>query len=330
MKSILAHLGIVALFLLWLHFNQKPVASDLSSSQLEITTQAITQTTCVSPQRIDPYEIREWIRTHPNCTFQSVLFLLNAESEFLGKAINEQLKAEILNLDFGPSVLEVSSGSGGATEFFFFDYADRERANWRFLGAVEPNASFFSYHIVRGEKQSWFVLRERWGHGSGVGAYGETWYEVNKSSVTSVLGFPVNGADVGTRELKSRLFKGVVVSYEIINGRTTIKVKFQVDYIFPDDDSQAFLSKHQEAIYIRNDRTGEFKLDEQRSTITNEELGDVYFFDSLDDPKFLKYNFAELTQIASYGSKQQKKALKKYLLDLPKSKRAQSLLARLH
>jgi hypothetical protein len=73
------------------------------------------------------------------------------------------------------------------------------------------------------------------------------------------------------------------------------------------------LSKAQKAFYVRDETSGEFKLDESHSEITADEVEAVYNFDSLDEAAFIKYNRAALRKIIAHAKPEQKTEWRKYL-----------------
>jgi hypothetical protein len=63
--------------------------------------------------------------------------------------------------------------------------------------------------------------------------------------------------------------------------------------------------------------------------VSEAEIEAVYNIDSLDNERFLDYNFQELRKLSNYGNAKQKEWLKQFLLDLPDSKQKEILSAAL-
>lgn len=337
-------LGCVSLVLFLGCKSQSPV--QMSHEQLT-PNQAITSVgampslstpNCEVPKRINPYEIKWWIRNNPACGFQTVLALLQKQEHKLSSYVNEDVHPETQTFDGGPTrpTIVILKLSVESQHLFLFSKGTghKKAAAWKFIGEVTPAWYGNKWRIVQGNKSTWFVLGEAWSHGSGSGLWGETWYEITSSKLAAVLKFPLRGGEIEGLNLGDLSFDGVVTLSETTLGQTIVKVNFKTKFITPGEYSygkvQTFFSKSQQATFVRDNVSGEFNLDETRSNLTKEELETVYSPNGLGDANFLKYNSTELTKLASHGSKQQKDILRKILLKLPESEQTKSLLAKLH
>ena len=201
---------------------------------------------------------------------------------------------------------------------------------WTFIGYVDSLYQQYAppeQRIINGNNRTYLVVRELWGRGTGVGLYGERWYELTENQPKEVLSYPVKGHDVQGRAY-DRAFESEV-SQRLMNGSYVVEVQFSIFY--GAEKESAVLSKKQKACYIRDSQTKKSGLNKTCSNVSEEEFEAVYNFDSMDEEGVLRYNFGELERIAMYGKPGQKEWLENYLSrigDSPQRAALQKLLAR--
>jgi hypothetical protein len=201
---------------------------------------------------------------------------------------------------------------------------------WKFVGYVDSLYQQYAppeQRIIEGDNRTYLVVRELWGRGTGVGLYGERWYELSENPPKEVLSYPVEGHDVQGRAF-DRMFESKV-GQRMINGSYVVEVQFSIFY--GAEKKSAIFSKKQKACYVRDSEAEKLGLSKTCSNVSEEELEAVYNFDSMDEEGVLEYNFGELERIAMYGKPEQKEWLENYLSrigDSPKRAALQKLLAR--
>lgn len=242
----------------------------------------------------------------------------------------------------GGALLRV--GYGDTYRYLIFEGQDASPggpASWKYLGYVDVCFQQYSppeHRVVSGEGQTWLVLKELWGRGTGVVRYGESWYEVggDAGEMKSVLSYPVGGHEFPCLGYLGRNFESKVTRQGVSGGAYSVALQFSVSYVVSDcsgegeeDKSLPLFSKVQSATYVRAPRAAEFVLDKSVSELSEQELEDVYNIDSLSDENFLEYNFRELVNLAREGSARQKEWLRRFLPDLPEGGRKKALGAAL-
>jgi hypothetical protein len=201
---------------------------------------------------------------------------------------------------------------------------------WKFVGHVDSLYQQYAppeQRIINGNNKTYLVVRELWGRGTGVGLYGERWYELSEQPPKEMLSYPVEGHDVQGQAF-DRVFESGV-SQRLANGSYIVEVQFSIFYGV--EKESAIFSKKQKACYVRDSEAEKFSLSKTCSNVSEEELEAVYNFDSMNEEGVLEYNFGELEKIAMYGKPEQKEWLENYLSRIgesPKREALQKLLAR--
>lgn len=207
-----------------------------------------------------------------------------------------------------------------------------ESGSWKYLGYVDVDAQKYAppeHRVVIGENQTWLVLKELWGRGTGVVRYGEQWYEINGEELKAVLGYPVTGHQFSRCGNLGRDFDSKVTDHGSIKGIYTVNLQFSVSYSLDTcgnpPQSIPLFSKLQKASYVWTPKASDFVLDKSNSELSEEEIEAVYNFDSLGGEDFVEYNFKELLNLADTGSIEQKGWLRRFLSELPSSSKKKVL-----
>lgn len=201
---------------------------------------------------------------------------------------------------------------------------------WKFVGYVDSLYQQYAppeQRIIKGDNRTYLVIRELWGRGTGVGLYGERWYELSENPPKEVLSYSVEGHDVQGRAF-DRVFESEV-SQRLTNGNYVVEIQLSVFY--GAEKGSAVFSKKQKACYVRDSEAEKFSLSKTCSDVSEEELEAVYNYDSMDEESVLEYNYGELERIAMYGKPEQKEWLENYLSRIgesPKREALQKLLGR--
>lgn len=201
---------------------------------------------------------------------------------------------------------------------------------WEFIGYVDSLYQQYSppeQRIINGDNRTYLVVRELWGRGTGVGLYGERWYELTRNPPKEVLSYPVEGHDVQGHAF-DRVFESEV-SQRLVNRSHVVELQFSTFY-GAEKESAVFSKKHK-ACFVRDSDAERFILSKACSNVSEEELEAVYNIDSMGEEGVLEYNFGELEWIAMYGKSEQKEWLEKYVSRIgesPQRAALQKLLAR--
>jgi len=204
---------------------------------------------------------------------------------------------------------------------------DRNKDDWKFLGAVEsPLQQYGSpkHRIEIGDGRTWFVVRELWGRGSGMIAHGDVWYEIQEGKVERVAAYPVEGHNIPCQGHPGRSYKTVLLRHDLDGGVYTIPVQFIVSYNISDCDkgnnSPPLFSRSQKANFVWDSAQEKFILDKSRSDVTETEINTVYNNEGLTHEKFVEYNFDDLLEIARGKDVKKKQWLKQFLMELKESR----------
>lgn len=203
---------------------------------------------------------------------------------------------------------------------------DQGKDDWTFLGRIEtpPQRDGPPRHRVEtGDGRTWFVVREMWGRGSGVIAYGDVWHEIKEERVEQVVAYPVEGHNTPCPTALGRSYKTVLLRHDLENGVYTIPVQFIVSYNIADcgkgNDSQPLFARSQKAYFVWDAGRGKFVLDTSRSDVTQKELDTVYRLEGLSHEKFVEYNLDDLLKIAGGNDSKKKEWLRQFLTGLKAS-----------
>ncbi|HKY03807.1 MAG TPA: hypothetical protein VJQ56_02900 [Blastocatellia bacterium] len=236
-------------------------------------------------------------------------------------------ETEIIGVDGRNEILKISGGPGTYYEYLFFrktTASTGDEGEWRFLGSVEsPNQQYGPprHRVVSKDGRTWFVLRGLSGRGTGVGRYKETWHEIGEEAVNEVLGYPVEGHDMPWPDGLGRQFEATVIKSGLAAGVYRVMINYSVSYMSlngPGSQLRLF-TKQQVGSYVWDSATNRFILDEPGSSLSEEEIGRVYNFDSLEDKDFIKYNFNELQRLAARGSARRRAWLRGFLTTVEQS-----------
>ncbi len=217
------------------------------------------------------------------------------------------------------SIVKISWEGGDFYQYLVFKGSEED---WRFVGHIESVGQRYGspeHRIEKGDRQTWLVIRELQGRGSGVVLYGDLWYELGNDGLKRALSYPASGHSVPLQRYVAREFQTKVVNHGPINGAYTVEVEFSVAYGVGTVEDLPLFSKTQEGRYVWRPDRRKFVLDTATSELSSKEIEAVYNIDSLNDEQFVKYNFRELLLIARNGNPEQKEWLGEFLTKLSKS-----------
>lgn len=274
---------------------------------------------CPPPPLGAPLVIKKWIEENPECNRKPLWALLKTEGDTFDNVPNKECKIELQDIYLfaqktTTKMLQITLADEAHYLFFSQPAANASpQSDWHLLGIVSSHSQQYGppdLRFERGDEHDWVVINELGGRGTGVSLRSESWYEISRSGIKQVLSYPASGHDFTFPAVTNRSFKAMPIFIE--SDKSTVLVTFVVNYGtllkigIP-------LAISQKAFFVRDEMTGEFKLDETQSEITAEELDAVYNFDSLDDTAFLKYNRMALRKIVARAKPEQKNAWRKYL-----------------
>ena len=326
------------------------VRTDQNSLARETGPRPYTQTGHPARQELSsfsPYEIKRYVNSNGHANLNPIWHYYGIKPEpfarFGESYVNYQAEIFPGDLDADPFrdvILRIWYAD--AYRYLIFkgqSASDEEHNGGKYLGFVDVEYQQYGppeHRVVAAGKQAWLIMKELWGRGTGVVRYGETWYEIkeDEKKLKPVLSYPVEGREIPCLGMLGRRFGSKIIKQGIVNGNYAVEVEFSVSHFVSDcsggsgeDRSLPLFSKKQKASYIWNSRAGKFALDASESQLSEGEIEAVYNFDSLDNERFLEYNFEELKTLAGQGGEGQRKWLRQFLIDLPSSERKKALSA---
>jgi hypothetical protein len=194
-----------------------------------------------------------------------------------------------------------------------------------------------THRVINVAGKNWLVIRGQVGSGSGFSLYGETWYEVRKKSLRSMLYYPESGHTSSWPQESSRDFKAEVSTSTPTEGRNekpVLTIRYSVSYSMNEsgekEDALLFENEHH-ARYVWNERKREFVFDAKLSDVKE---GEIFAIAGYEDPElevgsddlFFKYNLESLLKIARGQDDKCKEWLRKLLEDCNDTPATKALL----
>lgn len=185
--------------------------------------------------------------------------------------------------------------------------------------------------VVSGGK-TWLLVEVQDGSGSGYAHYSYRLFKVESSRVKELLSFPSEGYLSSCLPFPVQEFSSRIVNCNESEVITTVEVEFSTAY-YDDLDtsktSELLWAKNQKEVYTGDTARGRLRLDASKSDMSEQEMDDIYESDPLSSENFLKYNFPQLTKIATGKNTRRKEWLRRYLnkcRDMPENNALQQML----
>ena len=311
------------------------VARQDSTAIEQLASQTPDQRAALKPGALSPYLIELFIDINEDADLREVWRLLKAEPPPQTPIKCRGCTAETFELTTADEArrkavaLKISFEAGDYYQYLIFRQSDpgQSKDDWKFLGGLESPLQRNGppkHRIEIGDGRTWFVVRELWGRGSGMIAYGDVWYEIKEGKVERVVAYPVEGHNNPCRGGLGRSYKTILLRHELENGVYTIPVQFIVSYNISHcdkgNDSPPLIAKSQKAYFVWDGAEEKFILDASRSDVTEAEIKTVYNNEGLSHEKFVEYNFDELLNVAGGDDLKKKEWLKQFLTDLKESR----------
>jgi hypothetical protein len=270
-----------------------------------------------------PYSVLRFINETDDADLRKVWQWLGLNLDYtdMSYKCDGSCKAETFVIDANGeknTVVKISYEAGNYYQYLIFRKLLRSASagEWKLIGSVDSSYQQYGspkHRVERSGTQTWLVIEELWGRGSGVSLYGEKWHELRETGVREVLAFPVSGHQSSFGDSVGRSFKAGVLGYESINGIHAIKVRFSVSYNVGLQPQEQLFSKDQLAFFVWDSSQRKFVLDESNSQLSEQEIEKVYNIDSLTNEQFVEYSLKELLEVAAHGSEKQKEWLRQFL-----------------
>jgi hypothetical protein len=286
----------------------------------------------LKPEYISPHLLEWLIDVNEEIDLKQIWRLLKIEdasdvpSKCNGDCSAETFEIKVDGEEQGKTVaLKIAFESGDFYQYLIFKKAGSGSGKeaWRFIGNIDSSLQRYGppqHRIENGDDRAWFVIRELWGRGPGLIAYGEVWYEIKDTEVREVLSYPVQGHNIPCLRSLGRSYKSLLLRHGLENGVYTVPIQLLISYNISEckrgDDSTALFAKAQKAVYVWNKEKGRFILDQARSDVTASEIESVYNLEDSTSEQFIEYNFKELSEIARSGDAGQKNWLRKFLINV--------------
>lgn len=293
-----------------------PQAPPLSTSTDEIES---------LPEELSPYNIELFIATHPNANLAELWQRLGIHRQnlagdwqsnptsagFLTSCTDCQ--AEILEHDFdgepGAEVLlKIEDRLTESCRYVVFRW-NEQLDSWKVIGHIDYNFGRYrmpQHKILLSNNRSLLVIQGQGASGSGVSLYFDRVFLVEPNALKEVLSYTSEGTQSVFGSGPTRDFSGQISNCIIQHGMAKIEIEFAVTYSSEDDSRPthefALFTKRQKAVFTGRVGKRMLKLNAVNSALSQNELEAVFNIDSLTNEDFLKYNFAELSQVALRGT----------------------------
>jgi hypothetical protein len=194
-------------------------------------------------------------------------------------------------------------GNGGWDyRFVVFLSPVDSKDSWRLLGYADTESKYAvpSYRVVINRAGKFLVLSEDSG-GTGAFRSNEVWRELRPDSSRQVWKYPTEGHNVpfwgGTVNGKvyelAREWQATKQSWDEKELSEVVELTVRYSSYQNDAEFQLF-ERQQKAVFQWDPSSRTYKLDTKGSSITQQELDQVYDYDTLNLQKFIQYNAEEL------------------------------------
>lgn len=191
-------------------------------------------------------------------------------------------------------------------------------AQWEFMGYIDASSWYVDpqYRVLTAGAKRWLVINENYGHGSGFGAYTDSWYEITENGMTNVLSYQSSLYSATWMNEKPGISrKTEVLKIEDSEGITTVVLKSYTSYegfLEATTELSPLWSNKRTATFLKGRGMHEFVFDSPHSEMAQAELSADYG-EAITDEEVLKYNYMELNKLAAGGNAKQKEWLRSYL-----------------
>lgn len=287
-------------------------------------------------QSLSPYDIESFVNAHPQAALAELwqrlgIHRLNLTegwqtyadaAPFLANcnACSAQSFEYDLDDESGSEVLlRIEDRLPESCRYLIFKWRGRS-GSWRLIGHVDHDFGKYSmpqHLVVLSNGKPWLVVKEQGGSGSGVALYFDRLFLVDCGVLKEVMQYTSEGHQATFTYEPEREFSGRILDCELRNGIARIEIEFVVTYVRGDLSKQeqdaSLFTKRQKATFFRPLSHKTSRLDTTNSDLSQEELDAVYNVDSLTNEGFLKYNFKELSRLATGVDKNRREWLKRFL-----------------
>jgi len=293
----------------------------------------------LKPQTLSPYLIEWLLDINEDADLKQIWRMLKLEiSGDVPSRCRGDCNTETFDIDTGSEqgktvALKIAFESADFYQYLIFRKAQPGSSEeWKFIGNIDSTNQRYGspqHRIESGDNRTWLVIRELWGRGSGLVAYGEVWNEIKDTGVKEVLMYPVQGENTPCPNHLGRSYKSLLLRHDLENGVYTVPIQFMVSYNISEcskpGNSLDLFTKGQKAFFVWDGGKEQFVLDKTRSDITETEISSVYNMEGLSREKFIEFNFNELLEIAKTGGLDQKEWLRKFLTEAPDTRQKLAL-----
>ena len=279
-----------------------------------------------SPLRsLSPQDIKFFINQNPQQRLVELWELLKLPNPTSGS--NDQIgadwfpagcnncEAEVFEYDLdgepgNEALLRIADESSRACRYLVFKWND---GSWRVLGHVDFENEKYrmpQHTVVLSEGKTWLVIKGQSASGSGVASYYDSVFLVSPKGLIDAFSYVSEGSQYGIASDANREFNARILSCAVANNVVTVEIEYSVTYVGGND---VLFSRKQKAVFRKHLGSSAELYDAERSDLSENELEAVYNIDSLSDEAFLKYNYKELTQIATGRDLRKKEWLNQFL-----------------
>ena len=286
------------------------------------------------PQTLSPYDIEHFINAHPQANLAKLwqrlgIHRLNFAKDwpsetkpdhFLVSCMGCQADSIEIDLDEEPGaevLLRIQDVLSESCRYLVFKWKSDA---WKLLGHIDHDFGRYrmpQHKVLLSNNKTWLVIQAQGGSGSGVSLYFDRVFLVEHDALKEVMHYTSEGHQSSFTYEPIREFYGRIVNCIIRDGVAQIEIEFGVNYIgeeYPDPPQKFVLfSKRQKAFFSGQPGHRQLSRDRINSILSQEEIDAVFNVNSLTNEEFLKYNFAELSQVALGKDSNQRKWLMKFL-----------------
>ena len=336
---------------------RRSIAGNWKQPRAEIKTEVSAEASIPIPtsenfdklRSLSPYDIEVFIDAHPNAKLAELwqrlgIQQLNVAANWQSETRPEHFLAECSNcgaetfeydLDDEPGsevLVRIEDRPSESCRYLIFKHS--MSSSWKLLGHIDHDFGRYrmpQHMIVISHGRPWLVIQEQGQSGSGVALYFDRLFLVGRNSLKEVMRYTSEGHQLSSSDAPDRDFSGRIIDCRLRDGVATVEIEFAVTYYKAGDSQQdAFLfTKVQRAVFDGEPGHKVLGLNRTRSALSQNEIDAVFDVDSLTNQDFLKYNFAELSQLATAKDWNRRRWLGQFLRGFdrtPERRRLQLLL----
>lgn len=248
-----------------------------------------------------PYEIANYINEHKiDADINGIWDYLNVKQEDgrpgkCGQG-NYQLcscTAKVIEVEKSSkshlAMLRIAYLGEHASEYLLFT----KKGHWHFLALVSSDSHYLPdepfYKLHNSQNDTWLILRENWGGGTGYLCNGETWYQISEGGIKEVLSYAIEGHLLSVPNIEDNFeFKTNVLTTKV-GKKFIIKIGYTVLTNPSTEKVWEWQSSNQYvADFIWDSKNKSFSMAENSSTIQQLKGHAIYEF-LFDRIKALNY-----------------------------------------